>query len=99
MIIRDIIWVREFQEKIETKHGLSWEEVEYVLMHQPYFRFQERGRVKGENLYSAWGRTSAGRYIVVFIIFKKGSRALPISARLMTLREKRHYGRRKKKKG
>lgn len=53
-----------------------------------FFQLHERGRIKGEDLYSVWGKTEGGRYLVVFVLLKKGKRALPISARLMTEREK-----------
>ena len=96
--IHDIIWSRVVVEKIQSKHGISPEEVEYALEHRPYIQFHQPGEVKGEELYIAWGRTAAGRYVVVYFILKKGRRALPISARQMTRREKRLYGRKKKKK-
>ncbi len=97
--IHEIIWVEPFLDKIQTKHGLTAGEVEYVLEHQPHFRFVERGRVRGEDLYPAWGRTAAGRYVIVYFIHKRTSRALPISARQMTNKEKRFYARQKKGKG
>ena len=98
MTIRDIIWLHRFRQKVESKHGLSTEEVEYVLQQKPLIRFHERGNVKGENLYTAWSQTWTGRYVMVVFILKKGSRALPISARVMTTREKKRYARQKKKK-
>jgi len=98
MIIREILWTEAVLEKIQSKHGVSLEEVEYVLAHQPHFRYVEHGRVKGEDLYQAWGRTAAGRYLVVFFLHKRGARALPISARSMTNKEKRFYARQKKEK-
>jgi uncharacterized DUF497 family protein len=53
----------------------------------------ERGDIEGENLYTAMGQTSAGRYLVVFFIYKTTREALIISARDMTSKEKNLYGR------
>jgi len=54
----------------------------------------EGGHVKGEDLFIGFGRTDAGRYLSVLFVLKKGKRALVISARDMTKRERRKYGRR-----
>ena len=45
------------------------------------------------------GRTDAGRYLMVYFIWKSDARALPISARDMTDKEKRRYGKKKTAKG
>jgi uncharacterized protein len=89
--ILDIIWHEKFVAKINTKHGIITEEVEEVLFGAPHVRFAEKGRVKGEHLYAAYGRTAAGRYLVVFFVHKRGSAALPITAREMTRAERRYY--------
>ena len=98
MEIREIIWKQPIVEKIQAKHGVSLEEVEYVLQHRPHLRYVERGRVQGEYVYAALGQTAAGRYLVVLVILKPGGRALPISARQMTAKERRLYGRQTKRK-
>jgi uncharacterized DUF497 family protein len=49
-----------------------------------HFRFVEKGDRRGENVYSALGQTSAGRYLIVFFVRKRAGQALPISARDMT---------------
>jgi len=71
MRIREIIWLADFVYKIRDKHGVTPEEVEYVLERRPHLRYVERGHVKGEDLYQAWGQTPAGRYLIVFFIHKK----------------------------
>ncbi len=98
MRIREIIWIEEILEKIQTKHGVSAEEAEGILERARLVRFIERGHVKGENVYAAFGQTAAGRYLVVLFIAKEGARALPISARDMTAKERRLYARQKKGK-
>ena len=91
MQLYDVIWKDQFVEKLADKHGVMTDEVEEVLFASPHVRLAEKGRVKGENLYVAYGQTEAGRYLVVFFIRKRRAAALPISAREMTLAERRYY--------
>ena len=55
-------------------------------------RFLEEGKIDGEDVYSAYGRTHAGRYVTVIFIRKFGNRALIISARDMERKERKQYG-------
>ena len=96
MKITDIIWLTQFVEKITRKHHVSTDEVEQVFANRPSFRFIEGGDVSGENVYRAIGKTDGGRYLTVFFIYKRGNRALVISARDTSSREKRSYGKQKK---
>ena len=73
------------------KHGVNPEEVVEVLQSRPQFRFVEKGLHKGEDVYSAMGRTHSGRYLIVFFILKKDGKALIISAREMTKGERKKY--------
>jgi uncharacterized DUF497 family protein len=92
MKIREIIWIAEFVEKIERKHNLSIEEVEEAFSNLPQIEFIEKGDVRGENLYRLLGETDNGRQLAVFFIYKKGGKALVVSARKMSKREKKKYG-------
>lgn len=94
--IDEIFWLRSIREKIQTKHGVSEAEVEWVLKHRPHVRFSKTGHLAGENVYAALGRTQGGRYLIVFFIQKAGHVAMPISARDMTRTERRLYARQKK---
>jgi uncharacterized DUF497 family protein len=96
MDITDIIWLTQFVDKIESKHDVSTEEVEQVLNNRPRVQRIERGVVEGEDLYRATGQTEAGRFLVVFFVYKGRGRALVISARDVSRRERKNYGRRKK---
>jgi uncharacterized protein len=87
--LRDIIWKIQFVDKLYVEHAVTTDEVESVLFGRPYLLRVRRGRVKGEDIYEAFGQTPEGRYLVVFFIYKSGA-ALPISARDMT-RTERHY--------
>ncbi len=91
MKIRLTIWKNQFLEKIQNKHGVSAEEVEEVITSEAHFRKAGKGRVRGEDVYVAYGQTTEGRYILVFFIFKKPDSALPISARDMSPSERRYY--------
>ena len=95
MRIYGIIWKNKFAGKIVNKHNVTTEEVEDILFSKPFIRIGEKGRAKGENVYIAYGQTKAGRYLAVFFIFKRRNTALPISARDMTLPERRYYNEQK----
>jgi uncharacterized protein len=75
------------------EHQVFQHEVEQVFLNNPQYRFLEQGRIDGENVYSVYGRTDAGRYMTIIFILKFGSRALIISARDMDRKERRQYGR------
>jgi uncharacterized DUF497 family protein len=96
MIIREVIWLRQFAEKIERKHHVSQDEVNETLAKQPPVRRMRRGARKGEDLYRAVGQTDAGRYLSIFFIYKAQGRALVISARESDSKELRSYGKHKK---
>lgn len=97
MRIEWIVWKDQFVEKLRLKHGVAQEEVEEVLSPGAHFRKQERGHVRGEDLYAAYGRTFAGRFLVVFFVLKESSAVMPISARDMTGAERRYYGKAKER--
>lgn len=91
MQLHEVVWKEQFVEKLAVKHSVTTDDVEQVLFSNPHIRKAKRGRVKGENLYAAYGQTDSGRYLIVFFIHKKTSSALPISARDMTESERRYY--------
>jgi uncharacterized DUF497 family protein len=91
MHIRECLWSEYVVEKIALKHQLSTGEVEEVLSSRPRIRRIERGRLKGEDVYVAYGRTEAGRYLTVFFIHKQSGDALILSARDMDEKERTRY--------
>ncbi len=95
MAIQDIIWLEEVEDKIIRKHNVWPGEVEEVLDNRPLVRFMERGHTLGEDLYAAFGQTDAGRYLAVYLILKSEDVVMIVTAREMTDREKRSYGRRR----
>ena len=96
MIIREVIWLRQFVDKIERKHHVSQAEVDEALAKQPPVRRMRRGAREGEDLYRAIGQTDAGRYLSIFFIYKGRGRALVISARESDSKELRSYAKHKK---
>ena len=61
MRIGDFIWLPDVVEKLAVVHSVTQDEVEEVFFGRPRFFFVEKGRVEGENMYSALGQTDAGR--------------------------------------
>ncbi len=94
MQIDSIVCPEHIEEKLETKHNVTCREARQVLLGQPRIRFAEKGHVKGEDVYAAFGQTLGGRYLSVFFIYKPtAKRAVIISARDVSGRERKAYGR------
>ena len=93
MRLYEVIWKDTFVEKLAAKHQVSTEEVEAVLFSRSHFRRAQKGRRKGEDVYAAHGRTGTGRFLLVLLIRKYETAALPISARDMTQSERQYYER------
>ena len=92
MLITDITWLPNIVDKLAWKHNVLPSEVDEVLFSNPHFRRVQKGHRPGEDLYAALGRTDAGRYLIVFFVYKQTQDALIVSARDMTKGEKRRYG-------
>ena len=93
-IIEDIIWLERIVEKLAWKHAVLPSEVEQALSGKCRIFKKEKGRVEGEHLYNALGKTEAGRYLSVFFIRKLDNRALIVTARDMNNNERRRYANR-----
>jgi uncharacterized DUF497 family protein len=91
MRITELVWLDKFVEKIETKHSVLPWEVEEAFTGKPKIRKMNKGRLHGEDVYRALGRTEAGRYLVVFFIYKRTGAALIVSARDMDRKERKSY--------
>jgi uncharacterized DUF497 family protein len=92
MRIQDVKFAPGVIEKLLQKHHIMDYEVREVFANSPRFRFVEKGEREGEDVYSVSGRTEAGRYLVIFFIYKFNQDALVISARNMDGKERRRYG-------
>jgi uncharacterized protein len=90
--IREVIILPEVEQKLIWKHQVFGDEVEDVFEQSPHIRVVQKGKLKGQNLYVALGRTQAGRYLSVFFINKSKGVVTVISARDMDKKERKLYG-------
>ena len=90
-VIDDIIWLDSIIEKLTWKHQVLISEVEEVLAGQCRIFKKESGKMGGEHLYNALGRTKGGRYLSIFFIRKLNNKALIITARDMNKNERKRY--------
>ena len=93
MKIVGFIWIDYIVEKLHWKHQISQEEVRDIFDNRPKFRFVEKGHHSDENVYFAMGKTMAGRYLIVFFVYKIDKRSLILSAREMSDKERKQYER------
>jgi len=89
--INGFIWYEKIIEKLERKHNVQQYEVRDVFSSIPMFRYVEKGLHPNENVYAALGQTKAGRYLIIFFIYKIDKHALIMSARDMTDAERKKY--------
>jgi hypothetical protein len=90
--IRQIIILDDVEEKIWRKHHVRDFEVYEVFDGRPHIVFREKGMaVEGEDMYTALSRSSAGRYLIVFFIYKLNGDALIVTARDMNKSERKYY--------
>jgi uncharacterized DUF497 family protein len=82
------------EEKLAKKHRVSLREARQALLNRPRMRFAEKGHIEGEDVYAAFGKTFGGRYLAVFFVYKPSvNTAIIISARDMSQKERKSYGR------
>jgi len=90
MRIEKITWDEDTAEHI-SRHAVSPEEVEEVLFNDSESPRIMRGK---EHRYFAYGKTNAGRFLLVVLIIADRKTRI-ITARDMTDREKKFYRRKK----
>jgi len=93
MRVSDIVWLPQIVDKLDWKHQVAPSEIEEVLFGEPLFRKVQKGHVPGEDVYAALGQTEAGRYLIVYFVYKVTREALILSARDMDASERKAYGR------
>ncbi|MFQ5629145.1 MAG: BrnT family toxin [bacterium] len=91
MKIKGIIWFPKTIDKLIWKHNVDKYEVEEVLLGKSKYRKIKKGHIPGEDLYAGLGQTKAGRYLIVFFIYKMTHEALILSAREMDKKERKQY--------
>ena len=75
-------------DKIESKHRIFWADIEEVCFSESHH--VRRGR---EGLYKMFGKTLAGRHILVVLVDEGWGQWKVVTARDMTSTEKRLYKR------
>jgi len=94
MQIEFIVCPDRIEEKLTSKHNVTCREARQVLFSKTRIRFAEKGHTEGEDMYVAFGQTFGGRYLSVFFIYKPANKtAVIISARDMSDKERKTYGR------
>jgi uncharacterized protein len=94
MQIDSVVCSEDVSDKLESKHNVKCAEAEEVLLNRPRIRFAEKGHTEGDDVYAAFGQTFAGRFLSVFFIYKLIQKlAIIISARDMSKKERKTYGR------
>ena len=92
MNITGYIWREDVIDKLAWKHQVQVEEVVEVFENRHRIERLERGHRPGEDLYVALRQTDDGRYLTVFLIHTRDDQALIVTARDMTKKERRRYG-------
>lgn len=93
MKIDIVVCPANIEEKLESKHNVTVREARQVLLKNPRIRFAEKGYTKGNDVYGAFGQTFAGRYLAVIFVYKPEKvTAIIISARDMSKKERKAYG-------
>jgi uncharacterized DUF497 family protein len=89
--IRHVVWLEDIVDKLRWKHQVVEGEVIEVLENHPRFVLKEAGFTPGEDVIGAFGRTARGRPLAVFFIYTRDQRAIIVSARDMSSKEKKRY--------
>jgi len=94
MRIDTIACPAEIEAKLLSKHQVTSLEVRQAILNNPRIRFAEQGYTEGEDVYAAFGQTFGGRYLSVFFVYRPSNHiAIIISARDMSKKERKAYGR------
>jgi uncharacterized DUF497 family protein len=89
--ISRIIWLEDIVEKLQWKHNVTEDEVIQVLENKPRFKRKETGYRQGEDVYGAFGKTDSDRLLSVFFVYTEDQQAIIVSARDMTIKERKKY--------
>lgn len=73
-------------DKIESKHGVTFEEAEEACLSDEHHVRHSR-----EGLYKVFSKTAAGRYLLVVLVHLQGGRWKIVTAREMIDSERKLY--------
>lgn len=91
MEISRIVWLEDIVEKLLWKHNVEEHEVIEVLENNPLFQRKEAGYKPEGDVYAAFGLTNRKRLLSVFFVYTQDRRAIIVSARDMSEKERRKY--------
>ncbi len=91
MKINRLIWLEDIVEKLIWKHNVEEQEVIEVLENKPIFQYKEKGYKSGEDVYAAFGKTNTNRFLSIFFVYTQDKRAIIVSARDMSAKERKKY--------
>ena len=91
MEISRIVWLEDIVDKLLWKHNVREQEVLEVLENKPLFQRKEKGHKTGEDVYVAFGQTDIDRLLSIFFVYTQDKRAIIVSARDMTEKERKKY--------
>lgn len=95
--IVDLYWRRDRIDHI-ARHGVIPEEVDEAVFDDPdglLLRVGPAERNPEETIYRYFGRTEAGRWLLVVLLYLGEGVAMPVTARDMTDRERRRVNERR----
>lgn len=93
--INDFDWDEGNIDKNEITHNVRWFECEQIFFNKPLLLLNTGVHSSTEKRYYAYGKTDEGRLLtVVFTV--RGNMIRIISARAMSEKERRRYGKEKK---
>jgi hypothetical protein len=96
-IIAELFWRDDRIEHI-AGHSITPDEVEEALFEDRdglLLRVGPAERNPDETIYRYFGRTSAGRHLMIVLLYIGGGLAMPITAREMTRQERRRFDERR----
>ena len=67
MKIENVIWLDSFVDKLAVNHQVTTQEAEEILLTSPHFVCVEKGRIKGEHVYAAYGQTAKVSDCVLYL--------------------------------
>lgn len=94
--ILELDWRQDRIEHIRDRHGITPEEVEQAVFDDPKGLLVRVGlaeRNPRETIYRHLGRTAAGRFLLVALLYTGHGVAIPLTARDMDDAERRRYTR------
>ena len=91
--IARVVWLEDIVEKLHWKHNVVEVEVIEVFENHPPFHRKQGALVPGEDVYAGYERTNQQRPLSIFFVYTRDKRAIIVSARDMTKKERRRYDR------